>query len=255
MGAFSQFVLVAILTSGLLVSAKTDSTDGKPYFATYFNSTLYKRILYLYKSQMFYLYSSYYTDLLNPSLSQPFLVSESVYNKNSWSTPFNHISLNSIYKQEALIDARFSKLAIPFQDQINGLKVQVNRLEAGKSTNNKDTIHEINKRQVELTKPKTRSSVCEIGSSALCTFYYPDHPDVNIPNKTKFKEIPTSCKDLEQLGHKLNGLHLIKTTSPDRGTKIETVFCDFQSSKDVKGNTTFIYTVHLITFHVFLFVY
>jgi len=48
---------------------------------------------------------------------------------------------------------------------------------------------------------------------------------------SKVKGIPTSCKDLQLLGHELNGLYSIKTTQPDnQGEKIETVFCDFQSS-------------------------
>jgi len=142
--------------------------------------------------------------------------------------------------QEALIDARFQKLAIPFQDQIDELRVQVNSLEADKTSNKGHAAHEINKRQVTMAtskKPKTYASVCE-SSSSLCTFYHPDHPDVKNVTIPKFKEMPTSCKDLQKLGHKLNGLHLIKTTSPDYGTKIETVFCDFQSSKNVNGNKT-----------------
>ena len=85
-----------------------------------------------------------------------------------------------------------------------------------------------------MKQNKTNAPVCE-SSSALCTHFYPDHPDVKPKIKEKFKEIPTSCKDLHELGHKLNGLHLIKTTNPSNETKIETVFCDFLSSKNVTG--------------------
>jgi len=49
------------------------------------------------------------------------------------------------------------------------------------------------------------------------------------------KGMPTSCTDLQQLGHKLNGLYLIKTPRPTKGVKIEAVFCDFQSPLGVSG--------------------
>ncbi len=42
---------------------------------------------------------------------------------------------------------------------------------------------------------------------------------------------PTSCKDLNQLGHTLNGIYLIKTNRSKSATKskiINAVFCDFQ---------------------------
>jgi len=47
------------------------------------------------------------------------------------------------------------------------------------------------------------------------------------PNK--LKKIPANCDDLQQLGHKLNGLYLVKTSRPKQPKKIETVFCNFQS--------------------------
>ncbi len=42
--------------------------------------------------------------------------------------------------------------------------------------------------------------------------------------------MPTSCKDLQLLGHKLNGFYLVKTPQlNNQGSKIETVYCDFPS--------------------------
>lgn len=59
---------------------------------------------------------------------------------------------------------------------------------------------------------------------------------IAVPGSDVFKKgIPTSCTDLLLLGHMINGLYLIKTTEPGRGTKIEAVYCDFNSSNDVKG--------------------
>jgi len=50
------------------------------------------------------------------------------------------------------------------------------------------------------------------------------------------KGMPTSCKDLQQLGHSFNGFYLVRKSKPNSsGAKIETVYCDFQSSEDYKG--------------------
>jgi len=126
------------------------------------------------------------------------------------------------------------------------LKLKVSKLETTKNTNNsEDTTKTNNNRHHSIQKraPSTRES-CQ-SASLFCTFYYPDHPDSNRTRKGKYsatvdeskkdpskvKGIPTSCKDLQLLGHKLNGLYSIKTTQPDnQRAKIETVFCDFQSS-------------------------
>jgi len=65
-------------------------------------------------------------------------------------------------------------------------------------------------------------------------------PTVNneiLPDPTKVKGMPTSCKDLQLLGHKLNGIYLIKTSKPEEGVKIKAVFCDFQSITPVSGIT------------------
>ena len=59
---------------------------------------------------------------------------------------------------------------------------------------------------------------------------------ISDPN-SQLKGVPTSCKDLRQLGHSFNGLYLVSKSQPDddQGVKIETVFCDFQSPADSKG--------------------
>jgi len=111
-------------------------------------------------------------------------------------------------------------------------------------------LHEIRKRQTNSSK-STRP-FCE-NSSSLCTFFYPDHPDAGrkkgnysstvtnemLKDPIKVKGAPSSCKDLQILGHKLNGLYLIKTSQPNQATKIETVFCDFQSSNALNGSVKF----------------
>ena len=47
--------------------------------------------------------------------------------------------------------------------------------------------------------------------------------------------MPTSCQDLQLLGHTLNGLHLIKATHPGGGSKIEVVFCEFNLLPNLNG--------------------
>lgn len=61
-------------------------------------------------------------------------------------------------------------------------------------------------------------------------------PAVNtaiLKDPTKFKKMPTSCKDLQFFGHKTNGIYLVKTSRPNEGVKVEAVFCDFQSQTAV----------------------
>jgi len=108
------------------------------------------------------------------------------------------------------------------------------------------------KRDTTGTPKKSSPAACST-SASLCTYFYPDHPDANrkkgsySPTATnneklsdpnsQFKGVPTSCKDLRQLGHSFNGLYTVSKSQPDddQGAKIETVFCDFQSPADSKG--------------------
>ena len=49
--------------------------------------------------------------------------------------------------------------------------------------------------------------------------------------QSNFMGMPTSCKDLSTIGHKLNGIYSVKVSQPNTaGTRIESVFCDFQST-------------------------
>jgi len=99
--------------------------------------------------------------------------------------------------------------------------------------------------------PKALQGICST-SSSLCTHYHPDHPDAShkkgkysatVTNEmlqnetsTKVTGIPTSCKDLQQIGHSLNGVYFIKKSLPNRkGNKMQAVFCDFQSPISSKG--------------------
>jgi len=144
-------------------------------------------------------------------------------------------------QQENIVDSRFKLLAADFQNQINDLKGKVT-LEVGKTANAGffEHHHEINKRQTYASK--SARPFCE-SSSSLCTFFYPDHPDAGrkkgnhsstvtnemLQDPKNVKGVPSSCKDLQLLGHKLNGLYLIKTSQTNQTNKIETVFCYFQS--------------------------
>ena len=58
-------------------------------------------------------------------------------------------------------------------------------------------------------------------------------------NKAKTEiGMPTSCKDLQLLGHKLNGFYSVKASQPNKqGSKIEAVFCDFPSSSSLAQNS------------------
>ncbi len=50
------------------------------------------------------------------------------------------------------------------------------------------------------------------------------------------KGMPTSCKDLQELGHYLNGFYSIKKSLPNNeGNKFEAVFCNFGNPTDSKG--------------------
>jgi len=165
--------------------------------------------------------------------------------------PVQYLNISSIIfklKQENIVDSRFKLLASDFQDQINDLKGVV--LEVRKTGNNGvfegQYHHEIKKRQTsKATRP-----FCE-NSGSLCTFFYPDHPDAGrkkgnysssvtnemLQGPIKVKGVPSSCKDLQLLGHKLNGFYLVKTSQPHKTTKIETVFCNFTAA--LNGNTIF----------------
>ena len=93
------------------------------------------------------------------------------------------------------------------------------------------------KRQVDNIAKKGKIGRCS-DSSRLCTFFYPDHPDVLKSTKTvtssSYKKImekvitgpPTSCKELNLLGHTLNGMYLV-SGSGRNPIKVILVHCNF----------------------------
>jgi len=119
--------------------------------------------------------------------------------------------------------------------------------------------HEIDKRQANTSK-STRLTCQE--SSSLCTFFYPDHPDAGrkrgnysstvtnemLQDPIKVKGVPSSCKDLQLIGHRLNGLYLIKTSNQDQTKKIQTVFCNFTAPLNGIKIKDPIYTIAAIHF-------
>lgn len=157
--------------------------------------------------------------------------------------------------QEVLIDTKCRQYSAGLQDQIDDLKTKFDLLEAdkkkdrvSKKDHQRSTNNGINKRD----DPKALKEICTT-SSSLCTHYHPDHPDASHNKQTKYspvvtteiiqnkpdskvKGMPTSCKDLQQLGHSSNGFYSIKKFQPnDKGTKIETVYCDFKTPTDSNG--------------------
>ena len=93
------------------------------------------------------------------------------------------------------------------------------------------------KRQVDNNAKTGNIGRCS-DSSRLCTFFYPDHPDVLKGTKTvtssSHKKMiekvitgpPTSCKQLNLLGHTLNGMYLVSGAGRNP-TKIILVHCNF----------------------------
>jgi len=105
---------------------------------------------------------------------------------------------------------------------------------------------------VSSSRPKENEK-CS-GSSKRCTFFYPDNPDA-IVNTSNFlvKNVqkyfnnsneylrslnrqPTNCKELNLLGHTLEGFYLVKGIDESGNRKIKTVYCTF---KEENGITIF----------------
>jgi len=164
----------------------------------------------------------------------------------------NKFYSNVIDLQEFLVETKCKQYSAGLQDQIDELKIKVDKIEITKNQQNSHHSHD--KRMKKRDIPKALKGICST-SSSLCTHYHPDHPDAT-SKKGKYSPtvtnemlannmtgIPTSCKDLQQLGHSLNGLYLIKKLLPNnQESKIETVHCDFKStSSALAGIVDFIY--------------
>ena len=134
-----------------------------------------------------------------------------------------------------MVDSRFKQLAIGLQGQVDELKDKVVRLEAANNQGvNKENYHRGMQKRQAINGNKTSSSpACETRRSMCSTYYHRDHPDIG-REKGKILEMPTSCKDLQLLGHQLNGFYLVKKSQPSsnsnkgKNNKIETVYCNFQ---------------------------
>ena len=149
---------------------------------------------------------------------------------------------------------------------------RISRLETGEAcckeaTAKNEQIHFIRKRQTtgqssnnKTSTPRAQQEKCA-SSANQCTYFYPDFPDKDrkknsskqpvqnndnsssSPTKTSSSKMPSSCKDLQLLGHSLNGFYSVQGIGKDSSSKIETIFCQFdleQSSGTVlAGNSTF----------------
>jgi len=111
-------------------------------------------------------------------------------------------------------------------------------------------------------KPQIRNDPFAKIAARFALFFHPDHPDASRKKTTNYsptvvtneigllqeppptkvlKGMPTNCKDLQLLGHKLNGFYLIKTSKNNIETKMETVYCDFQLQTSLNGTFEKIY--------------
>ncbi len=162
------------------------------------------------------------------------------------------IIYSSVYfhlQQESLIDSRFNLFSAGFKRQFDDLNNKVDKLVANQT---EDIGRSNDPFKKEANKASSKSpKFCE-NSSSFCNFYYPDHPDSGrkkgqhsptvtnemLADPSKVKGMPKNCADLQLLGHKLNGLYLVKASRPNQGTKIDTVFCDFKLPFGVAGNKT-----------------
>lgn len=92
-------------------------------------------------------------------------------------------------------------------------------------------------------------------SSRFCTFFHPDHPDAitkgtddgsslteqqvqQVHAKAERPSLnnrpPTSCEELKQLGHALNGFYLVQGPL-EKSNKILTIYCNFIDDKTKSG--------------------
>lgn len=62
-----------------------------------------------------------------------------------------------------------------------------------------------------------------------------------LPSSTRSAPFPSSCADLQAIGHSLDGFYLVKNPTT---RKIETIFCDFVTSGKLKTNNITIITVN-----------
>lgn len=129
------------------------------------------------------------------------------------------------------------------ETEVMGLKRKVNNLQI-KDREILDDFNKLNGKVIELGISATSSTSLKVSYkklAMLCSIKKPKFiifvQSLSKSNHKLIKGIPTSCSDLQRLGHSFNGFYSVKKFQPDiQGVKIETVYCDFQSPIDSKGN-------------------
>jgi len=163
------------------------------------------------------------------------------------------------------------------ENEVSSLKTEnrallerISRLETGEAcckeaTAKNEQIHFIRKRQTtgqssnnKTSTPRAQQEKCA-SSANQCTYFYPDFPDKykkknssgklvqnkdnssSSPSETSSSKMPSSCKDLQLLGHTLNGFYSVQGIDgkESNSNKIETIFCQFdleQSSATCNNN-------------------
>ena len=121
-----------------------------------------------------------------------------------------------------------------------------------------------NRREAAVSKlTSSKQSIFCAGSSKRCTFFYPDNPDIilksvrsgflgkNVQNyfngsqeyQQNLNRQPTNCKELQHIGHNLDGFYLVKGNEANVN-KIQIVYCNFQEEK---GNMP-IFSILIVTY-------
>ena len=164
-------------------------------------------------------------------------------NKQQASAELEDSRLDKIEKELQAQKDKFSALEVKQESQFNEMTTQFNSLKRSlfdDKSKQKRQANEIN---------KNSKKVCS-DSSRLCTYYFPDHPDAKAVDKssvasrmktietvansndTKVSGPPTSCKDLNQIGHALDGYYLVRKTY-EKKNKMQAIYCNF---KQLTGN-------------------
>lgn len=133
--------------------------------------------------------------------------------------------------------------------EISHLKGRIEQLESKYELNSSDDAFNGGKlkhrREVASSSSRPKENEKCARSSKSCTFFYPDNPDAIINTKNFFvKNVqkyfnnsnaeyqnlnrqPTNCKELNLLGHTLEGFYLVKGIDESGNNKVRTVYCTF----------------------------
>ncbi len=142
-----------------------------------------------------------------------------------------------------------TETVIEDKKEIKMLKGRLERLENEPSFSGNPN-HESgvkNRREAGSQLASTKQEMVCAGSSKRCTFFYPDNPDVvintrdssflvknlqqyvnkSLENQQNLNRQPTNCKELQYIGHTLDGFYLVKGNEAN-ANKIQVVYCNFQ---------------------------